>query len=570
MSIKEDKINEPLSLPADLRNLIPEDHFAHIVALLVDSMDLSKIEKKYIGNPGKMAYNRKALLRVAIYAKYDKVNSSRKIAKALRENIIYMYLAGGNIPQYRSIINFGNECSEIIEEGLEKTVRMAKKLFKVAFDSIALDGTMIKANASKSSLIDEATIELAHELIRLGYDEDLLNNKLYSNETNPDTLKNLQTKDKVKELVKQSMQSVNKEVQDTFKKIDEKHNNKLSEKYSNKNKENNKDDNKEKNKENNKEENKENNKEGNKQFVENKWKLTNRNKMKVEKAYNEIQKIKEKDKDKKNVKVSLGDTDTRFMKNKQGVLELDHNLQLIVDTTEGIILSVDAVNDPTDHHQFKPQIENLKNAGYELNNTKILADSIYGTTKALEYIEKEKLDAYIPSRKQATKNKNKTKKKDNLKKYHKHEFTYDYEKNIFKCPKGAELKAEHEYTDGNIKYCNKKACMECSNEFKSKCTNENYRIIKDKKTQQQKDMENKMQQEESEEIYKKRNTVERTFGQMKKGLGYVSTNLTGSEKVKVEFSMVAITHNLKRVLNKATQMVNSEETKIMDILKPLI
>lgn len=165
----------------------------------------------------------------------------------------------------------------------------------------------------------------------------------------------------------------------------------------------------------------------------------------------------------------------------------------------------------TDHHQFKPQIENLKNAGYELNNTKILADSIYGTVEALEYIEKEKLDAYIPSRKQATKNKNKTKKKNNPKKFHKHEFTYDYEKDIFKCPNGAELKAEYEYGDGNIKYCNEKACMECSNEFKSKCTNENYRIIKDKKTQQQKDMEKKMHQEESEEIYKKRNTVDKNI-----------------------------------------------------------
>jgi hypothetical protein len=84
---------------------------------------------------------------------------------------------------------------------------------------------------------------------------------------------------------------------------------------------------------------------------------------------------------------------------------------------------VDVVNDPTDH-QLIQQIENLKNNGFDLTKGKILADSIYGTNEALEYLEKNGLDAYIPSRKQATLNKKHHDKTSE--KYHKYDFFYDF------------------------------------------------------------------------------------------------------------------------------------------------
>jgi transposase len=77
-----------------LEKMIPDEHFVHAVVMLVDAMDLSEIEEKYVGTPGQAAYSRKALLRVTIYAHWDKLLSSRRIAQAMKENIIYMYLAG--------------------------------------------------------------------------------------------------------------------------------------------------------------------------------------------------------------------------------------------------------------------------------------------------------------------------------------------------------------------------------------------------------------------------------------------------------------------------------------------
>jgi hypothetical protein len=82
-------------------------------------------------------------------------------------------------------------------------------------------------------------------------------------------------------------------------------------------------------------------------------------------------------------------------KYKKHAKEQGLNSQFTVDSDSGIVLGVDVVSDPTDHHQLILQIENLQNNGFDLTNTKILADSIYGTKEALEYLEKNGLDAYI-------------------------------------------------------------------------------------------------------------------------------------------------------------------------------
>jgi hypothetical protein len=50
MVLKPDNINEPMPLPNDLIEMIPEEHFVHAVVALVDAMDLSEIEEKYLGN----------------------------------------------------------------------------------------------------------------------------------------------------------------------------------------------------------------------------------------------------------------------------------------------------------------------------------------------------------------------------------------------------------------------------------------------------------------------------------------------------------------------------------------
>jgi hypothetical protein len=71
---------------------------------------------------------------------------------------------------------------------------MAEKLNMVRLNSVSFDGTFIKANASKSSLIDEASLELAHKLIKEGYGKDLMENNLFGDDIDSNILDDFSTK----------------------------------------------------------------------------------------------------------------------------------------------------------------------------------------------------------------------------------------------------------------------------------------------------------------------------------------------------------------------------------------
>jgi transposase len=60
---------------------------------VVDSLDLEPILSEYKGG-GTSSYHPRMMLKVLVYAYTQKVNSSRQIAKALRENVNFMWISG--------------------------------------------------------------------------------------------------------------------------------------------------------------------------------------------------------------------------------------------------------------------------------------------------------------------------------------------------------------------------------------------------------------------------------------------------------------------------------------------
>ena len=79
-------------------------------------IDISTAEKKFKSQPGNSAYPRRMLLRLLVQATIDGIWSSRKIDKLAHENVIYMYLAGNEKPDFRTICNFRGDNKELIEE----------------------------------------------------------------------------------------------------------------------------------------------------------------------------------------------------------------------------------------------------------------------------------------------------------------------------------------------------------------------------------------------------------------------------------------------------------------------
>ena len=103
-------------LPTNLNELIPEKHLVRVVNEVIDEMDLEPLMKQYKGG-GTSSYHPRMMLKVLVYAYTQKEYSSRRIAKALRENINYMWLSGGNKPNFRTINRFrGVVMRKVMEE----------------------------------------------------------------------------------------------------------------------------------------------------------------------------------------------------------------------------------------------------------------------------------------------------------------------------------------------------------------------------------------------------------------------------------------------------------------------
>ena len=96
---------EQLQLPVDIEALIPEKHLVRVVNKSIERMNIEPLLDQYKGG-GTSSYHPKMLLKVLVYAYTQKIYSSRQIAKALRENIYFMWISGNNTPDFRTINRF--------------------------------------------------------------------------------------------------------------------------------------------------------------------------------------------------------------------------------------------------------------------------------------------------------------------------------------------------------------------------------------------------------------------------------------------------------------------------------
>ena len=112
-----------LQLPLSFDEIIPDNHLVRVVNTIVDSLNLDPLYDRYkVG--GCPAYHPKMMLKVMIYSYSQKVYSSRQIAKALRENINFMWISGGNKPDFRTVNRFRSDMKDIIEDVFYDVIRL--------------------------------------------------------------------------------------------------------------------------------------------------------------------------------------------------------------------------------------------------------------------------------------------------------------------------------------------------------------------------------------------------------------------------------------------------------------
>jgi transposase/IS5 family transposase len=161
--------DQALLFPPSLDDWLPDGHLARFISDTVDELDLEAFFAKYRvreDGRGRIAYHPRMMLKVLIYAYCEGIFSSRKIAAGLENLVALRYLAAGNQPSHRTIARFRQENVQHFEALFVQVVRIAMAAGLVKMGTLAIDGTKLKANASKHKAMSYGRMKSEEERLR--------------------------------------------------------------------------------------------------------------------------------------------------------------------------------------------------------------------------------------------------------------------------------------------------------------------------------------------------------------------------------------------------------------------
>jgi transposase len=154
------KIEEPLFLPPTVQDFVGPDHLARLVLSLVrEDVDLAKITGTYGSERGQPPFDPTMMTALLLYAYCCGIYSSRRIAKACRERVDFMSVVGLDAPDFRTISDFRKRHLKALGDLFKQVLHLCAKAGLVKLGHVALDGTKIKANASKHKAMSYARME---------------------------------------------------------------------------------------------------------------------------------------------------------------------------------------------------------------------------------------------------------------------------------------------------------------------------------------------------------------------------------------------------------------------------
>lgn len=494
--------NQLMLLPPSLEELIPAHHPARTVNSVMDQIDLSSVYAYYSEN-GASSYHPRMLLKILVYGYLENCFSSRKLEKAIRENVVYMWLSGMQRPDHHTINRFRSErLKAVIGDIFSKVVLLLHEEGLLDIKEVYTDGTKIEANANRYTFVWGKAIKnnkerISKQLRELWeYAGSVAAQELGSEE--PDFV------NPSPEKVSQAVEKINQALEG--KKVDKKVKQKLN--YAKKN-----------------------------------WPA------KLEEYAQKEQILAGRN------SYSKTDPDATFMRMKEdhmknGQLKPAYNLQL---STHGqFVVNYSLHPNPNDTLTLKPHLQQYHRL-YGFYPSVCTADAGYGSEENYCFLEENQIEAFVKysyfhkELQQESKGK-----KDSSELA---DFQYDPQHDRYICPAGHHLERSGESTQktstGFIQhYIHYQAgnCSECPLRETCKCENGNKVIKVNRRLQDQKAKAKKLlTSEPGIRKRKQRSTdVEPVFGHLKYNKGRSRFMLRGTEKVTVETGLLAIAHNLAK------------------------
>ncbi len=204
--------DQQLLLPYDLRDWVSDDDFVHFIIESVESINLERFTYNRRGT-GSDGYHPHVLLSLLIYCYANGVFSSRRIERASYQDISVRYILSNTHPDHSTIAKFRRNNVEAISEAFLTVLKLARELKILNVGTISVDGTKIKANASKNKNI---RYDRAQEL-ELQLEQDI--SELMSQAESADTSDTMKKEVLPKEI--QRREALRKKLQDAQKKIEE-------------------------------------------------------------------------------------------------------------------------------------------------------------------------------------------------------------------------------------------------------------------------------------------------------------------------------------------------------------
>lgn len=135
-------------LPPSVDEWLPEDHLARFVVDVVERLDLSELTGQYTGR-GSKAHHPEVLLGLLVYGYATGVFSTRKLERATYDSVAFRYVAANTHPDHDTLASFRRRFLPQLEKLFVQVLLLAREMKLIKLGTIALDGTKIKANASR-------------------------------------------------------------------------------------------------------------------------------------------------------------------------------------------------------------------------------------------------------------------------------------------------------------------------------------------------------------------------------------------------------------------------------------
>jgi len=473
--------------PPSLADFLGAADEVHVFREVTEHLDISHLDSDFNGM-GQHPYHPLMLLRLLMWGVANRVVSTRRIEVLTHRDVSYIYLAGGQRPDYRTLARFRRRNAKEIKRLFKQTVLFCARLGMVNLGHLSLDGTKLKANTSKHKAMSYGRMKEEEERLEKEIEElmqqaeavDSEEDKLFGKDNNgynlPDELQRREERlNKIRGLREELEQEKREE-------------------------------------------------QGLKQ--------------------EEMPEIEDRE------QRSFADRKARIMLMKRGEFDYGYNAQACTDEGHGVIVAADLSNEASDMGHLPEMVKEVRELRQELEKTEeetteMSTDSGYFSAENIK-TEGDGIELLIASGREK---KDGDKESGDKRVYSLKRFCYDKEEDVWRCPEGRLLRREAEQTDGSYRYgcpdcagCKLRAyCLKRGENRRTLVVEENQLLLGE--------MRARLKKPEKQAIYRKRKWVaEQPIGQIKEGMGFRGVTVRGDDYACGQWLFVCAAHNVMKAV----------------------